>query len=101
MRTLSFGILLLSAALGISYCQKEIDPEPDNRLQSDSTYLGKIFFLDTTMPAGNDTLWAVSFEYDALKRPSKTIEWDYNLGNVTENGTTLYRYNGSDTLLSA
>ncbi|MBI5372223.1 MAG: hypothetical protein HZA79_09400 [Sphingobacteriales bacterium] len=98
MRALSFGILLLSAALGISSCQKEIDPGPDNRLNSDSTYLSKFFYLDTTLPAGNDTTWAISYEYDAQKRPSKMIEWDYSSGIAEEAYTTVYRYYGNDTL---
>lgn len=97
MRTLSVAFIVVSAFVFISSCQKEISWETNGRLNSDSTFLSKIIYLDTTLPVGQDTLNVILYEYDAQDRLIKITE-DINDNGVIDTYYTYFRYTGNDTL---
>lgn len=97
MRTLSVAFTLVSIVIFISSCQKEISWETSGRLNSDSTFLSKIIYLDTTLPAGQDTLYVIVYEYDAQDRLIKITEY-LNDNGVIDSYYTNFRYAGNDTL---
>jgi hypothetical protein len=97
MRTLSVAFIFVSVIVFISSCQKEISWETNGRLNSDSTFLSKIIYLDTTRPAGQDTLTVILYEYDAQDRLLKITEFN-NYNGVIDTYYTYFRYAGNDTL---
>lgn len=96
MRTLSVAVCLLLILLSVSSCQREISWEQAGRLNSDSTYLSKLIYLDTTLPAGQDTLEIMLHEYDALNRLIKVS--NYILGGGVDSSLFFFRYTGNDSL---
>jgi hypothetical protein len=91
----AFVLLVLSTILIFSSCQKEIDWGFSNKPQGDSSYLSKYIFMDTTLPAGSDTVTKAFLSYDNSKRLS-TIQ-AYNVGTI-DSFTYNFRYNGADSL---
>lgn len=84
-------------------CQKEIDAGVQPKVLNDSTTLVKYFELDTTLPAGVDTMRLVLIDYDAQGRPAHVV---YHIKDQSLPPSAVfpyydsvtYFYNGSDTL---
>lgn len=94
------GVVLL---ISFSSCQKEIDWGFNNKTQSDSTILDKYIELDTTLPAGLDTIHKVLVDYDSRGRVIYVSSYDKDLSLPPTNifpfyDSTTYFYNGNDTV---
>ncbi len=95
MKVLTGIIILALSVIGITSCQKEIDWALNNRTQSDSTFLTKVITLDTTMPAGTDTVQKIFFTYDNARR--LTGLYTYLVGS-TDTSIYDFRYTGTDSI---
>jgi hypothetical protein len=87
--------LLLSSIVFLSSCQKEVEGDFPQAPQADSGYLSQMVLMDTTQPAGSDTISKFFFNYDAQKR--LTSIFTYNPGNSDTTRHT-FTYNGNDSL---
>ena len=98
MRLIRLVASLFVALIIFSSCQREIDVSPARITNiNDSIYIKQVVALDTTLPAGSDTLTRATFSYDADKRVTMLAEYNYAWGpQFTE--VTKYFYSGSDTL---
>ena len=100
----AFGLLLfLVAGLTITSCQREIDgdfPSPDPSSFRDSTYISLYVEVDTSYPAGSDTAFKHTFKYDAQKRVTEIVEYNYQTGSPLFDHIYIekYLYNGMDTV---
>lgn len=93
MKAFLCGLVVL--AMGFCSCQREVDGIIQTRTQADSTYLLKIYSLDTTLPAGSDTIEKSFFQYDSQKRLARF--YFYVVGSI-DTFIHEYRYSGNDTL---
>ena len=89
-----FAVVTLSLFL-FSSCQKEADGAFPNTPQSDSSYLDKIFALDTTLTAPLDTVDKMIISYDNAKRVSRITE---AYGPGTGSSVSDFLYSGNDSL---
>lgn len=97
MKTFLPGFLFaLLSVLVLSSCQKEVDSNLPNSIQSDSSFLDKIIAFDTTLPAGADTVDKMVFSYDNTKRVSKVTD-SYGPG-LPGSSISDFFYAGNDTL---
>jgi hypothetical protein len=96
MKVLS-GILVLSmlSVILFSSCQKEIDWGFSNKPQSDSTFLERVYTLDSVSQTQVDTIYKVFLSYDNSKRLQKTL--GYYVGDI-DTFRVDYFYNGSEIL---
>ena len=96
MKVIGTGsVLLLLLMLMVSACQQEIDFENLTATQNDSAYLSKMIAVDTTLPAGAETVEKTFFSYDARKRLVKI-----NFRDLTDGDSVReeFFYAGNDTL---
>lgn len=90
-----FILVILSAIFFVS-CQKEVENNTPNSPQSDSSFLDKMIALDTTLPAGADTVNKVILSYDNSKRVSRII-YSYGPGLPGSTVSDIF-YTGNDSL---
>ena len=94
-----FGALMvILLVVFFSSCQREIDWELENQLESDSTLLNKLVLLDTTLSAPFDSIEYLIAKYDLKKRP---IEVQYLIRNglILDTGYIINNYfSGNDTM---
>jgi hypothetical protein len=96
MKTVAGFLIVVSFVVGFISCQKEIDGGVTNNPQSDSSYLDKLFALDTTLPSGMDTVEKAYFIYDNSKRLGKLT--DYFFGpSYTDTSIREFFYSGNST----
>lgn len=88
-------LVILSALLFVS-CQKEVDSNILNTPQSDSSYIDKMIALDTTLPAGADTVDKMVLSYDNAKRVSRVTD-NYGPG-LPGSSISDFFYAGNDSL---
>lgn len=94
MKTVVGFLVAVSFVVGFSSCQKEINWGLNNSTQGDSSFLTKFILLDTTLPAGSDTVQKIFFTYDNAKRLSRIHL--YIVGSID---TAIYdfSYTGNET----
>src|SRR5689334_19244696 len=102
MRKLFFvGCTALFFSQFIISCQKEVDPNILTGPQNDSSFVSKFIELDTSLPAGSDTVWITSYFYDGQKRLAKVYLDEYDLSGYLGTDSVSFRYQGNQTLPSS
>ncbi len=98
-----FPVLFCLAAILVS-CEKEVSEENGNTPSTpttttdDSIYISRIYELDTTAAAPNDSLLYVKYDYDNAKRPLR-FEISNRIAGVWKvTFRTEHFYRGADTL---
>ncbi len=92
------------STLFLSSCQREVDGilNPQENLL-DSTMLKKYIELDTTLPAGLDTINKISFTYDSQERLTSSVSLSKDFSLPPSSSFPFFEkqfryYNGNDTL---
>jgi hypothetical protein len=70
------GLVGLCFIISFSSCQREVDGVLTQDGIADSTYLDRMIFVDTTLPAGSDTTAKYLFKYDNSNRLISTIQFE-------------------------
>lgn len=107
MRKLRILLLMCIAASVFYSCQKEVSEEngntPTNPLDSNSVRLKRYIKLDTTLAAGNDTVFTMVYSYDAMGRCTSVIHhyFEHPATPIENNEEQIWLeklyYNGTDT----
>ena len=95
------AFVILSCILIFISCQKEVNfilTPPPNNILSDSTYLEKIYDLDSISSVQIDTAYFTKFEYDNLKRVRRSLGYNYAVMPHALMNEQIYFYQGQDTL---
>src|SRR5688572_13799274 len=104
MKTFKWSLILATImVIFFSSCQREIDGSQNGTTQNDSVYIQSLIILDTTRPAGQDTIFKYQFFYDAAKRLSKRVSFEYwsmSPPPVLVKTENLFSYQGSDKVPS-
>lgn len=88
-------LTLLCGIVFLSSCQKEVEGDFPQAPQVDSGYLSRMVLLDTTRPAGSDTISKFFFNYDAQKRLTGILTYNPGVSDTTRH---TFSYNGNDSL---
>jgi hypothetical protein len=94
MKVIISFITAIVLVMFFSSCQKEIDWGFNNKPQSDSSYLDKLFVLDTTLPSGADTIEKIYFKYDNSKRLDKITDY-FSVPSYDDTTIRQFFYSGN------
>lgn len=89
------GLVIL--VVGFCSCQREIDWPVVADAGSDSSFLSKVVYRDTTLPSGADTFQITLFSYDNSKRLSRMLSY-YDYAGAIDTFIYDFRYAGADSL---
>lgn len=79
MKIVTGLLLLVSSVVFISSCQKEISPTVLTT-SNDTALLKLVVYLDSTKPAGIDTMFKATYSYDSQDRLVHSVQLEYTPG---------------------
>lgn len=95
MKLLLSGCIVLLSMIGFVSCQKEVEGSLTEQVGSDTTFLDRIYSLDSISPTQTDTFSKSFLIYDNQKRLKQALT--YTVGEI-DTFRTDYFYTGTDTL---
>lgn len=95
MKLLLSGCIVLLSMIGFVSCQKEVEGSLTEQVGSDTTFLDRVYSLDSISPTQTDTFSKSFLVYDNQKRLKQALT--YTVGEI-DTFRTDYFYTGTDTL---
>lgn len=95
MKLLLSGCIVLLFMIGVVSCQKEVEGSLTEQVGSDTTFLERVYSLDSISPTQTDTFSKSFLVYDNQKRLKQALT--YTVGEI-DTFRTDYFYTGTDTL---